>query len=100
MATKGLERVVKDGSIAALIESGKKLSERAGGLIANTGEVGDGEEFEGSGGRGHARAASNRVSASATSAGSRRPNLAWVGRRLPTRTDRPWRAAAKAGSSE
>ena len=40
-------------------------------------------------GDGQARAASNRVSASATSSGSRRRNCARVGRRLPTRTDTP-----------
>ena len=46
VAAEGLEGVVKDGSVAALLEPGEKFGEGASGEIADAREIGNGEKFE------------------------------------------------------
>jgi hypothetical protein len=46
VGAEGLERVVEDGGVAALLEAGEQFFEIAGRLIADAGEIGDGKEFE------------------------------------------------------
>jgi hypothetical protein len=46
MGAESLEGVVEDRGVTALLETGEKFLKISGGLIANAGEIGDGEKFE------------------------------------------------------
>src|ERR1700722_9802562 len=46
MTAQCLESVMKNGRVAALLKAREKLSQRSRGLIANAGQVRDGEELE------------------------------------------------------
>jgi hypothetical protein len=48
VATEGLKRVMEDGGIAALFESGEEFGESSGREIANSRELSDSEKFEAS----------------------------------------------------
>ena len=100
MRSEGLIGVMEDGGVAAVLETRKKFSERAGNLIADARDVSDGIEIERGFGGFHGKAASRRRSAPATSSGSRTRYRARVGSGGPTRTEMPRRRAANAGSSE
>jgi hypothetical protein len=46
VGTEGLESVVEDRSVTALLEAGEEFFEISGGLIPDACEIGDGEKFE------------------------------------------------------
>jgi hypothetical protein len=46
VGAESLEGVVEDRGVAALLEAGEEFFEISGGLIADAGEIRDGEEFE------------------------------------------------------
>src|SRR5271169_4889435 len=100
VCAQGLKCVVKDGRVAALLQSLQQFRYRPRGLIADARQMGNSKEVEWCF-RGVYRIISSILeSAAATSAGPRRENWARVLRRLPTNIEIPFRAAPTAGSSE
>src|SRR6516165_11730392 len=53
VTAEGLVGVMKNGGIGAMLEAVEKLRERAGRMVPDLGEIGDGEEFEWGFGGGH-----------------------------------------------
>src|SRR5215471_12645252 len=53
VTAEGLIGVMKNGGIGAMLEAVEKLRERAGRMVPDLGEIGDGEEFEWGFGGGH-----------------------------------------------
>ena len=60
VGAESLIRVMENRCVAAMLESCKKFLEISGGLIANAGEVGNGEKLEGSFGDVHGSFSWNR----------------------------------------
>lgn len=100
MGAQGLISVMKDGCVAALLEALKQFPNRARGLIADASQVRNGKKFKRRFRGCHRIIFSILESASVTSTGPRTQYWARVGRRFPTNTEMPLRAAANAGSSE
>ena len=63
MGAEGLERVVEDRGVTALLEAKEEFFEISGGLIADAREIGDGEKFEWCFGDGHGNSSWNRIGA-------------------------------------
>ena len=58
MAAEGLKGVMEDGRVAAMLEPRQQLGECAGRLVADSREIGNGDEVERSFNCVHARASS------------------------------------------
>ena len=63
VGAEGLVGVVENRGVAALFEAGEEFLEISGGLIADAGEIGDGEEFEWGFGDVHGNSSWNRMGA-------------------------------------
>jgi hypothetical protein len=61
VSAEGLVGVVEDGGVAALLEAGEEFFEISGGLIADAGEIRDGEKFEWSFSDVHSNSSWNRL---------------------------------------
>src|SRR5260221_4245833 len=85
MAAERLIGVMKDGSVAALLEPGKQFRQSGCRLIADARQMRHGKKLKWHGCGVHSRASLILFSATATSSGLRRRKRACVGRFLPTR---------------
>ena len=74
MAAEGLKGVMEDGRVAAMLEPRQQLSECARRLVADSREIGNGDEVEGGFNCVHARASSHSAKTVSSSISSYRRN--------------------------